>query len=65
MTRNPSKLYVVREPDGDHGGNEYADLYFGDQIIGGAFGSPEHLLIVTEAFNLYNQARVAPQEKES
>lgn len=56
MTRHAGKLYIVRDPDGDHAKREFADIYLGDQVIGGLFCSPEQLAIMTSLFNSHNKA---------
>ena len=65
MTRDARKLYIVRDPDGDHSKREFADIYMGESVVGGLFCSPEQLVLITSVFNSYNQTLdAASQVKE-
>lgn len=52
-------ISVVREPDGDHEGRQFADIFVDGEIVGALFCLPEHLEMVSSVLTSYN-----PTEEE-
>lgn len=49
-----NEITVVREPEGDHQGRQFADIFLDGESVGALFCSPEQLEVVSSVLTSYN-----------